>query len=178
MANKRKIDQAAGETAPEVKKAKKIQKGKGKEVIATAASSRTPRSMNLRRSRRNSAAKSPDPKKKTSKSVTVSKATGEAKATKVPKSRDKISNSSTRKNSEVSVEAPRNEEESVDAGGQVEHEGSGVSYWLMKAEPESRIVNGKDVKFSIDDLKEAETPEAWDGISSRARVGSKLMLIL
>ncbi|KAL8753592.1 MAG: hypothetical protein Q9199_004940 [Rusavskia elegans] len=38
----------------------------------------------------------------------------------------------------------------------------GPSYWLMKAEPDSRIEKGKDVKFSIDDLKEASEPEAWD----------------
>lgn len=37
------------------------------------------------------------------------------------------------------------------------------SYWLMKAEPESRIERGKDVKFSIDDLKNALAPEPWDG---------------
>jgi len=39
------------------------------------------------------------------------------------------------------------------------------SYWLMKAEPESRIEKGKDVKFSIDDLKAATEHEAWDGKS-------------
>lgn len=39
----------------------------------------------------------------------------------------------------------------------------GPSYWLMKAEPESRIEKDKDVKFSIDDLKDASEPEAWDG---------------
>jgi hypothetical protein len=33
----------------------------------------------------------------------------------------------------------------------------------MKAEPESRIEKGKDVKFSIDDLKACAEPEAWDG---------------
>ena len=33
----------------------------------------------------------------------------------------------------------------------------------MKAEPDSRIEKGKDVKFSIDDLKLAKEPEAWDG---------------
>ncbi|KAJ9300710.1 hypothetical protein DTO271G3_1874 [Paecilomyces variotii] len=38
------------------------------------------------------------------------------------------------------------------------------SYWLMKAEPESRLVKGIDVKFSIDDLQAAEEPEAWDGV--------------
>ncbi|RKP25508.1 PUA-like domain-containing protein [Syncephalis pseudoplumigaleata] len=40
-----------------------------------------------------------------------------------------------------------------------------TNYWLMKAEPESRIVKGKDVKFSIDDL--AAMPNAtscWDGV--------------
>lgn len=37
-------------------------------------------------------------------------------------------------------------------------------YWLMKAEPESRIEKGKDVRFSIDDLKAARSPEPWDGM--------------
>lgn len=40
---------------------------------------------------------------------------------------------------------------------------SGRSYWLMKAEPETRLEKGVDVKFSIDDLAAAETPEPWDG---------------
>ncbi|KAI0887057.1 DUF55-domain-containing protein [Annulohypoxylon maeteangense] len=38
------------------------------------------------------------------------------------------------------------------------------SYWLMKAEPESRIERDVDVKFSIDDLKSRTEPEPWDGI--------------
>ncbi|ORX65720.1 DUF55-domain-containing protein [Linderina pennispora] len=38
-------------------------------------------------------------------------------------------------------------------------------YWLMKAEPESRIVKGKDVKFSIDDLYEMkDSTSCWDGV--------------
>ncbi|KAL4929137.1 EVE domain-containing protein [Aspergillus undulatus] len=41
---------------------------------------------------------------------------------------------------------------------------SGRSYWLMKAEPESRFEKGKDVKFSIDDLRNAQEPEPWDGV--------------
>ena len=36
-------------------------------------------------------------------------------------------------------------------------------YWLMKAEPESRIEKGVDVKFSIDDLENIEM-EGWDGV--------------
>lgn len=39
----------------------------------------------------------------------------------------------------------------------------GPSYWLLKAEPETRIVNGYDVKFSISDL-EQNGPEHWDGV--------------
>lgn len=41
----------------------------------------------------------------------------------------------------------------------------GRQYWLMKAEPESRIENGVDVKFSIDDLAAKSEPEPWDGMS-------------
>ncbi|PIA16426.1 DUF55-domain-containing protein [Coemansia reversa NRRL 1564] len=40
-----------------------------------------------------------------------------------------------------------------------------TQYWLMKAEPDSRIVKGVDVKFSIDDLqamKDSTSP--WDGV--------------
>lgn len=40
---------------------------------------------------------------------------------------------------------------------------TGRQYWLMKAEPESRIENGVDVKFSIDDLASKTEPEPWDG---------------
>ncbi|KAJ5891618.1 Thymocyte nuclear protein 1 [Penicillium subrubescens] len=41
---------------------------------------------------------------------------------------------------------------------------TGRSYWLMKAEPESRLEKGVDVKFSIDDLAAAKAPEPWDGV--------------
>lgn len=33
----------------------------------------------------------------------------------------------------------------------------------MKAEPESRLEKGHDVKFSIDDLAAKAEPEPWDG---------------
>ncbi|KAL5006509.1 hypothetical protein ScPMuIL_015315 [Solemya velum] len=39
------------------------------------------------------------------------------------------------------------------------------SYWLMKSEPETRIENGVDVKFGIEDLKKCEDRTAcWDGV--------------
>ncbi|CCO27602.1 Thymocyte nuclear protein 1 AltName: Full=Thymocyte protein Thy28 [Rhizoctonia solani AG-1 IB] len=36
-------------------------------------------------------------------------------------------------------------------------------YWLMKAEPDSRVVKDKDVKFSVDDF-EACVTTAWEGV--------------
>ncbi|KAH6887696.1 thymocyte nuclear protein 1 [Thelonectria olida] len=46
------------------------------------------------------------------------------------------------------------------------HEGEW--YWLMKAEPETRLENGIDVRFSIDDLRAKTEPEGWDGIRAYA----------
>merc|ERR1712093_81082 len=45
---------------------------------------------------------------------------------------------------------------------------TGRQYWLLKAEPESRIEKGKDIKFSIDDLAAKTEPEPWDGIRNFA----------
>lgn len=39
----------------------------------------------------------------------------------------------------------------------------GEWYWLMKAEPETRLENGIDVSFSIDHLRARTKPEGWDG---------------
>ncbi|KAG1892162.1 DUF55-domain-containing protein [Suillus subluteus] len=36
-------------------------------------------------------------------------------------------------------------------------------YWLMKAEPDSRVVKGKDVKFSVEDFEAARTTP-WEGV--------------
>jgi len=40
----------------------------------------------------------------------------------------------------------------------------------MKAEPETRIEKGKDVKFSIDDLAACDEPQAWDGGASKFHI--------
>ncbi|KAJ7683016.1 PUA-like domain-containing protein [Mycena rosella] len=37
------------------------------------------------------------------------------------------------------------------------------NYWLLKAEPDSRMVKGKDVKFSVDDFEAAKT-SPWEGV--------------
>ncbi|KAF8883175.1 PUA-like domain-containing protein [Gymnopilus junonius] len=36
-------------------------------------------------------------------------------------------------------------------------------YWLLKAEPDSRIVKGKDVKFSVDDFEHVRI-SPWEGV--------------
>jgi hypothetical protein len=54
----------------------------------------------------------------------------------------------------------------------------GQWYWLMKAEPETRIENGVDVKFSIDDLKAKTEPEGWDGMLSYARDESQWLTLI
>jgi len=48
-------------------------------------------------------------------------------------------------------------------------------YWLLKAEPESRLERGHDVKFSIDDLALKKAPEPWDGKKSPPRWSSLLI---
>ncbi|KAK1461614.1 hypothetical protein CMEL01_14568, partial [Colletotrichum melonis] len=40
----------------------------------------------------------------------------------------------------------------------------GSRYWLMKSEPDVRIEDGYEIKFSIDDLAAKKTPEGWEGI--------------
>ncbi|KUI60205.1 Thymocyte nuclear protein 1 [Cytospora mali] len=65
-------------------------------------------------------------------------------------------------------ETPANSKSLQKADGVAERSGStsasGRQYWLLKAEPESRLENGVDVKFSIDDLAAKTEPEPWDGI--------------
>ncbi|CAN8105368.1 unnamed protein product [Discula destructiva] len=54
--------------------------------------------------------------------------------------------------------------EKTNGGGNEEMTGGDRQYWLMKAEPETRLENGVDVSFSIDDLAAKTVPEPWDGI--------------
>ena len=66
-------------------------------------------------------------------------------------------------NVSVNVPSPNDEVSEDDEKADDEAEDDGPNYWLMKAEPDSRIEKGKDVKFSIDDLRAAVEPEGWDG---------------
>ncbi|KAB8239648.1 hypothetical protein ETB97_001059 [Aspergillus alliaceus] len=69
-------------------------------------------------------------------------------------------------NSPARSEQPKSD--SADAKDEVDEDDSDRSYWLMKAEPESRLEKGVDVKFSIDDLASRSKPEPWDGVRNPA----------
>ena len=80
----------------------------------------------------------------------------------------------------ISVEvSPEGQTETIAATEEADNDGP--AYWLMKAEPNSRIEKGRDVKFSIDDLQAATVPEAWDGVRNAAgriqqiAIGCKLL---
>lgn len=58
---------------------------------------------------------------------------------------------------------PKPEKASSAATKPQQNDASEKTYWLLKAEPESRFENGVDVRFSIDDLAAKTVPEPWDG---------------
>ncbi len=105
--------------------------------------------------------------KSASKTVTKVKATDSRKRGRSARTNtDKEETAAPVGKSTVQIEVPLREKPAVNAEAEeeVEADGGGPAYWLMKAEPESRIEKGKDVKFSIDDLKAANEPEGWDGM--------------
>ncbi|KAG8533170.1 uncharacterized protein KY384_001953 [Bacidia gigantensis] len=94
------------------------------------------------------------------------KSKGPKSPTKSNKSRRQANGHSTVVNespsSKVSVNISLKDNSSQDDSDEGHEESDGPQYWLMKAEPESRIEKGKDVKFSIDDLNDAKEAEPWD----------------
>ncbi len=111
---------------------------------------------------------------KTRAPIRGTKRTAGTAAEEAPKTPVKRAKASTKKSTQdVSVEVPNAAEDDgaeVDGMDEVEEEAhddeaasDARSYWLMKAEPNSRMENGVDVRFSIDDLRAATAPEPWDG---------------
>ena len=49
--------------------------------------------------------------------------------------------------------------------GETKEDKVAYSHWLMKSEPETRLENGVDVKFGLEDLKKSPNQTAcWDGV--------------
>ena len=175
---KRKANTAADKTGTAAPK-------RQKKIIEPTASSSRPSRTSLseaaapRSTRSSISGKSaPDPP---TKKATKASLNGAAKKS-APKAAPKVKATASRKRgksakisiSEEETTAPEGEptvvvdvpfrEKPAEAEDEAEVNGEGPSYWLMKAEPESRIEKGKDVKFSIDDLEAAKEPEGWDGM--------------
>ena len=115
-------------------------------------------------------------KKPAKKSKTGPVAVPAAKVKKVPKTANASrrltkSPQKGRRDSNISIEIPDVYTTTANHVNEAEddEDPEGPAYWLMEAEPESRIEKGKDVKFSIDDLQNATEPEAWDGESPDLR---------
>ncbi len=96
----------------------------------------------------------------------ASKTTTPAKRGRPPKAKI-VEEAQTMSESESDSEDPPSLLATTNGDGTMEEDLTGidpdVQYWLMKAEPDSRIEKGHDVKFSIDDLAAGTEPEAWDG---------------
>ena len=100
------------------------------------------------------------------KATNILTASETTKSTKASRSKSTKSGVAQRSGSNVSVEVPKTRVSSAEREQRADDEDAeneGRSYWLMKAEPESRIEKGVDVKFSIDDLARKGAPEPWDG---------------
>ena len=168
-----------GETAPI------ITKKNGKNIPATAAASRSKRASNIN----TETATVTQPNKEIPKAVgkrgkpTASKSNKASKSSRpAPKATSSAKKPSakddagSRRGSKFAVKVAatkrtkakdsNKDNDSKSSKEEEEDDPTGISYWLMKAEPESRIEKGKDVKFSIDDLAAREEPEKWDGMKS------------
>lgn len=182
---KRKAAQAGNEASPVKKRGRpsKVQPSTGnttlgkstttvndkkRSAVATAASSRPTRVPGNSASTDSATDENHVKGKAASKNAKVPKVKKSSKEPAVtePASKTKKAkaNSSERRQSDISIQIPSESKNSTQYEEDDEPEDvNGPSYWLMKAEPESRMEKGKDVKFSIDDLKNASQPEAWDG---------------
>ncbi|KAJ3089083.1 Thymocyte nuclear protein 1 [Quaeritorhiza haematococci] len=74
--------------------------------------------------------------------------------------REQVSTQATQKESKK--ETPTEDPKDSNTSSEGKSDGN-RNYWLVKAEPESRLEKGVDVKFSIDDLKEKGV-STWDGV--------------
>ena len=184
---KRKADAMADATAPPAKRGRRPSETGNKKtnVNKTATSSRpkrlsisaanTPRSLRSSNSAPTTPSATNKKETKTSTNGSITKSTTKTVSTKgrkrgkqsrkaaVPE-KETIAAQNGHQKANISIEVPTTTKSEANVEPEVEEDTDGPSHWLMKAEPESRIEKGRDVKFSIDDLKAATSPEGWDGV--------------
>ncbi|KAI8583116.1 hypothetical protein K450DRAFT_196314 [Umbelopsis ramanniana AG] len=109
-----------------------------------------------------------------------------APVSKEPKSRKKVKKEESKDNTEKNEEEVENETESekktktktsikheASADGPVKKIDKEYQHWLMKAEPDSRVVKDKDVKFSTSQWDGVRNFEARNMMRDRMKVGHK-----
>ena len=183
---KRKASAVEDATAPPAKRGRRstVNENSKKVIEQTAASSRPSRislaAVNAPRSLRSSTDGASTPTSTTKQGTEIpinssaSKSTNQTNSAKGRKKGKKVVKATSSQGDETPVANVRYQANlSIDfstkskpevAEEPEEEHPEGPSYWLMKAEPDSRMEKGKDVKFSIDDLKVATAPEGWDGV--------------
>ncbi|OAL31612.1 hypothetical protein AYO20_08155 [Fonsecaea nubica] len=122
---------------------------------STTSTSVTSSTRTARAAKQKPSAKKPTP------TTTTAKVGRKAKAAR------KVKNASSESESEDASDSekhPATSNGDANKSGEIAALDHDIQYWLMKAEPESRIEKGHDVKFSIDDLAAKTEPEGWDGV--------------
>ena len=67
--------------------------------------------------------------------------------------------------STATAKMPRNFGKRKRKAGKKKRKSPEFSHWLMKSEPDSRLENGVEMKFGIDDLMaEPDSTACWDGV--------------
>jgi hypothetical protein len=90
--------------------------------------------------------------------------------------REKTKTNGGKKSSSTPVSIESKGKEIIEEENGQQDEITGRNHWLLKAEPESRIEKGKDVKFSIDDLQACKIPEPWSGVRNHIAKNNMLSM--
>jgi len=60
---------------------------------------------------------------------------------------------------------PKSKKAKTSGSDSTSSDSGAITHWLMKSEPESRLENGIDMKFGLEDLKaEPDQTACWDGV--------------
>jgi len=151
-AKKTSVKNVAKPTSATSKAAGKAAKAKAEETVSEEKSSPGVKTEKETKKRPAEESEEPAPAPKAKRSR-CKKAMAAAKAASVAETKEEPSED---KKADIStIIRPSSSSDSTESGER--------NYWLMKAEPETRLENGVDVKFSIDDLAARTEPEPWDG---------------
>ncbi|KAL9024721.1 MAG: hypothetical protein Q9196_006306 [Gyalolechia fulgens] len=164
-------------TADEIVKVNSYGSSPAKKVSTTESSAQTAPDPKKKIVKKGIARKVVNPKKTSNAKATKNKPSTSLEAKHKSKPKSEVAQRRGSNLSEVAIPTREKDDKATEDEAPEDDDSDGPSYWLMKAEPESRFEKGKDVKFSIDDLKSATEPEAWDGVrNATARNNMRAMM--